>query len=96
MFEQLKDAVCRANRELARRGLVTLTWGNASGISPDPVSQANTAVATLRANSSGSPDPTTAAIRPGRGVPDSTGLDDAPGSGSRSWGGLVSGPRIRP
>lgn len=35
MFEQLKDAVCRANRELARRGLVTLTWGNASGISPD-------------------------------------------------------------
>lgn len=32
MLEQLKAAVCAANLELVRQGLVTLTWGNASGI----------------------------------------------------------------
>lgn len=32
MFEELKAAVCWANRELPRYGLVTLTWGNVSGI----------------------------------------------------------------
>lgn len=35
MFEELKAEVCRANLELVRYGLVTLTWGNVSGISPD-------------------------------------------------------------
>lgn len=29
---ELKTAVCRANLDLVRAGLVTLTWGNASGI----------------------------------------------------------------
>ncbi len=29
---ELKAAVCRANLDLVRSGLVTLTWGNASGI----------------------------------------------------------------
>ncbi len=29
---ELKAAVCRANLDLVRAGLVTLTWGNASGI----------------------------------------------------------------
>lgn len=32
MLEQLKADVCRANLELVRHGLVTLTWGNVSGI----------------------------------------------------------------
>jgi L-ribulose-5-phosphate 4-epimerase len=32
MLEQLKAEVCEANLELVRQGLVTLTWGNASGI----------------------------------------------------------------
>lgn len=32
MLEALKDVVCRANRDLERSGLITLTWGNASGI----------------------------------------------------------------
>ncbi len=32
MIEQLKNDVYRANVELARHGLVTLTWGNVSGI----------------------------------------------------------------
>lgn len=32
MLEELKKAVCAANRELASHGLVTLTWGNASGV----------------------------------------------------------------
>jgi L-ribulose-5-phosphate 4-epimerase len=32
MLEQLKAAVCEANRELPRYGLVTFTWGNVSGI----------------------------------------------------------------
>ena len=32
MLEQLKQAVCAANLELPRRGLVTYTWGNVSGI----------------------------------------------------------------
>jgi L-ribulose-5-phosphate 4-epimerase len=31
-IDALKEEVCRCNRELARCGLVTLTWGNASGI----------------------------------------------------------------
>jgi L-ribulose-5-phosphate 4-epimerase len=31
MLEGLRTEVCAANRELARSGLVTLTWGNASG-----------------------------------------------------------------
>jgi len=35
MLEQLKGEVCQANLELVRRGLVTLTWGNVSGISDD-------------------------------------------------------------
>jgi len=35
MLNQLKAEVCRANLELVRQGLVTLTWGNASGISDD-------------------------------------------------------------
>ncbi len=32
MLEQLKQAVWEANMELPRRGLVTYTWGNVSGI----------------------------------------------------------------
>ena len=32
MLEQLKQTVCQANLELPRRGLVTYTWGNVSGI----------------------------------------------------------------
>lgn len=32
MLESLKEAVCAANRDLVRCGLVTLTWGNTSGI----------------------------------------------------------------
>jgi len=32
MLDQLKAEVCRANRDLVRYGLVTLTWGNVSGI----------------------------------------------------------------
>ncbi|MEI7901947.1 MAG: L-ribulose-5-phosphate 4-epimerase AraD [bacterium] len=32
MLEALKKAVCAANLELVRQGLVTLTWGNVSGI----------------------------------------------------------------
>jgi len=35
MLEQLKADVCRANLDLVDHGLVTLTWGNVSGISPD-------------------------------------------------------------
>jgi L-ribulose-5-phosphate 4-epimerase len=33
MLENLKEQVLRANRELVNAGLVTLTWGNVSGIS---------------------------------------------------------------
>ena len=33
MLEQLRVDICRANIELERLGLVTLTWGNVSGIS---------------------------------------------------------------
>ncbi len=33
MFEKLKEEVLQANKDLVRLGLVTLTWGNASGIS---------------------------------------------------------------
>lgn len=32
MIEGLKKCVCEANLELVRQGLVTLTWGNVSGI----------------------------------------------------------------
>ena len=32
MLEKLKEEVCNANRELVRLGLVTLTWGNVSGL----------------------------------------------------------------
>lgn len=32
MLETLKEIVCAANMELVRQGLVTLTWGNVSGI----------------------------------------------------------------
>jgi len=32
VLEELKKRVCQANQELARRGLVVLTWGNVSGI----------------------------------------------------------------
>ena len=32
MLEQLKKEVYEANMELPRRGLVTYTWGNVSGI----------------------------------------------------------------
>ena len=35
MLEQLKQQVCQANLDLVRHGLVTLTWGNVSGISDD-------------------------------------------------------------
>ncbi len=35
MLEQLKDDVCRANLELAEKGVVIYTWGNVSGISDD-------------------------------------------------------------
>jgi L-ribulose-5-phosphate 4-epimerase len=34
MLKRLKDQVLRANVELARSGLVTLTWGNVSGLDP--------------------------------------------------------------
>ena len=32
MLEQLREQVCAANRSLPEHGLVTLTWGNVSGI----------------------------------------------------------------
>jgi len=35
MLEDLKQQVCRANRLLVKHGLVTLTFGNASGIDPE-------------------------------------------------------------
>jgi len=35
MLDELKADVCRANLELVRYGLVTLTWGNVSGICAD-------------------------------------------------------------
>ncbi len=35
MLEQLKEQVCQANLEIVERGLVTLTWGNVSGVSDD-------------------------------------------------------------
>lgn len=35
MLEQLKVEVCQANLDLVGHGLVTLTWGNVSGISDD-------------------------------------------------------------
>jgi L-ribulose-5-phosphate 4-epimerase len=35
MLEELKNDVCQANLDLVAHGLVTLTWGNVSGLSPD-------------------------------------------------------------
>jgi L-ribulose-5-phosphate 4-epimerase len=35
MLEVLKQQVCKANLDLVAEGLVTLTWGNVSGLSPD-------------------------------------------------------------
>ena len=35
MLEDLKDQVCQANADLVGCGLVTLTWGNVSGLSRD-------------------------------------------------------------
>lgn len=35
MLEELKQQVCQANLDLVSHGLVTLTWGNASALSPD-------------------------------------------------------------
>lgn len=35
MLEELKKDVCQANRDLVTHSLVTLTWGNVSGISDD-------------------------------------------------------------
>lgn len=35
MLEKLRECVCEANLELVRQRLVTLTWGNASGIDRD-------------------------------------------------------------
>ena len=32
MLEELKELVCKANRELPQYGLVTFTWGNVSGV----------------------------------------------------------------
>lgn len=34
-LEELKQQVCEANLDLVRHGLVTLTWGNVSGLSDD-------------------------------------------------------------
>ena len=38
MLETLKFEVYKANMELPRRGLVTYTWGNVSGIDREKVS----------------------------------------------------------
>jgi L-ribulose-5-phosphate 4-epimerase len=35
MLEKLKEEVCQANHDLVAHGLVTLTWGNVSGICED-------------------------------------------------------------
>ncbi|BAM05147.1 L-ribulose-5-phosphate 4-epimerase AraD [Phycisphaera mikurensis] len=35
MLQDLREAVCEANRELPAGGLVTLTWGNVSGFDAD-------------------------------------------------------------
>jgi len=35
MLEKLKQAVLEANLELPKRGLITYTWGNASGFDRD-------------------------------------------------------------
>ena len=32
MLEKLKEAVCKANLELPKHGLITFTWGNVSGV----------------------------------------------------------------
>jgi L-ribulose-5-phosphate 4-epimerase len=35
MLDELKKQVCEANQDLVKHGLVTLTWGNVSGLSED-------------------------------------------------------------
>lgn len=35
MLDELREQVCQANRDLVRFNLVTLTWGNVSGINAD-------------------------------------------------------------
>jgi L-ribulose-5-phosphate 4-epimerase len=35
MLETLKEVVCKANLDLVKHGLVTLTWGNVSAVSED-------------------------------------------------------------
>ncbi len=35
MLDDLKQQVCQANLDLVAHGLVTLTWGNVSGLAPD-------------------------------------------------------------
>ena len=35
MFEQIREEVLKANLMLKKYGLVTLTWGNVSAITPD-------------------------------------------------------------
>ena len=35
MFDELKQQVCQANLDLVSQGLVTLAWGNVSGLSDD-------------------------------------------------------------
>ena len=35
MYPELRERVCKANLDLVEHGLVTLTWGNVSGLSPD-------------------------------------------------------------
>ena len=37
MLETLKEAVCAANLELVKRGVVIYTWGNVSGDPPGAV-----------------------------------------------------------
>lgn len=34
-LDQLRESVCQANRDLVTNGLVTLTWGNVSGLAED-------------------------------------------------------------
>ena len=34
-LKKLREEVCQANRDLVRHGLVTLTWGNVSGLADD-------------------------------------------------------------
>ena len=41
MLERLKKAVCQANLDLVKAGLVVETWGNASGADPLPLPTAS-------------------------------------------------------